>query len=135
MRRKVFEEVHGFDERFRIEFNDIDLCLRLGEHGYWIVWTPHAELTHWESKTRGHYADTPEKRKQYQHEVRRFLERWGDVVAGGDPFYHPLLTTDTEDYRFGPGDGWYQPQARSSTMDARPGSGTKVTSDRARLAV
>ncbi len=63
MRREVFEAVGGrFDaERLAVAFNDIDLCLRVRKAGYRVIWTPHAALTHHESKSRGK-EDTPEKR-------------------------------------------------------------------------
>src|SRR5262249_38364006 len=51
-RRGIFHEVQGFDARFVMEFNDIDLCLKIRDRGYRIVWTPHAELYHYESWTR-----------------------------------------------------------------------------------
>lgn len=98
MRRQVFQEVGGFDERLVMEFNDVDLCLKVREKGYWIVWTPHAELYHWESKTRGGYADTAAKAARFQGELQHFLARWGDVVAAGDPFYNPHLSPDHEDF-------------------------------------
>jgi len=56
--RRAFEEVGGLDERFVLAFNDIDFCLKLRRHDYLIVWTPHAELYHFESLTRGP-EDTP----------------------------------------------------------------------------
>ena len=34
IRKNVFEELGGFDERFVLAFNDVDLCLRLREKGY-----------------------------------------------------------------------------------------------------
>jgi O-antigen biosynthesis protein len=47
LRRVVYLEVGGFDEvNLPVAFNDVDLCLRIGERGYAVVWTPHAELYH-----------------------------------------------------------------------------------------
>jgi len=43
IRRDVFEAVGGFDEEhFAVSFNDVDLCLRIRDRGYSIVYTPHA---------------------------------------------------------------------------------------------
>ena len=54
LRRETFEEVGGFDEtNFPVGLNDVDLCLRLRERGYLIIWTPFAELRHHESYSRG----------------------------------------------------------------------------------
>ena len=52
-RKSVLESVNGFDERFRLEFNDVDLCLRLRMLGYRNVYTPFAELIHYEKASRG----------------------------------------------------------------------------------
>ena len=52
-RRRVFDEVGGFDERFPIDFNDVDYCLRLGRAGYRVVFTPWAQLYHHESASFG----------------------------------------------------------------------------------
>jgi O-antigen biosynthesis protein len=93
VRRAVFEELGGFDERLRVAFNDIDFCLRARERGYLVVLTPHALLYHHESATRG----TLHPRFEYQY-MRR---RWGEVIAAGDPYYNPNLTLDREDFGLG----------------------------------
>ena len=44
-RAKVFWEVDGFEEReLPMAFQDVDLCLKLHEHGYRIIYTPHTKL-------------------------------------------------------------------------------------------
>jgi GT2 family glycosyltransferase len=97
MRKSVFEEVNGFDESFKVAFNDVDLCMRIRKAGYLIVFTPYAELYHYESKSRG-LEDTPEKQKRFQGEVLRFKERWKKELEAGDPYYNPNLTLDREDF-------------------------------------
>jgi GT2 family glycosyltransferase/2-polyprenyl-3-methyl-5-hydroxy-6-metoxy-1,4-benzoquinol methylase len=97
--RRVYEEMNGLDEGFAVAFNDVDLCLRIRKAGYRIVFTPYAELYHHESKTRG-YEDTPEKVRRFEGEIRRFKDRWKDVLASGDPYYNPHLTLDREDFSF-----------------------------------
>jgi O-antigen biosynthesis protein len=96
MRRAVFDEVGGFDEQFAVNFNDIDLCLKVRAKGYQVVWTPHARLFHFECQTRGHQR-TPAKQALYNMERQLFLDRWGEVVARGDPFYSPHLSYARED--------------------------------------
>ena len=60
IRRAVFFEVGGLDEiNLAVVFNDVDLCLRLGDHGCRVVWTPFAELFHLESASRGLDSDDP----------------------------------------------------------------------------
>jgi len=91
-RRSVFEEVGRFDERFPIDFNDVDYCLRLGRAGYRVVFTPWAQLYHHESASFG---------ARRRHDFNAFDEmrrRWGHVIDR-DPYYNPNLTRDFPDYR------------------------------------
>ncbi|VTU21369.1 N-acetylglucosaminyl-diphospho-decaprenol L-rhamnosyltransferase [Variovorax sp. PBS-H4] len=83
-RKSLLEEVNGFDERFRLDFNDIDLCLKLRMLGYRIVYTPHAELVHHEKGSRGE-ASWPAS------ELALFLSRWGRFLED-DPSFHPKLS-------------------------------------------
>jgi GT2 family glycosyltransferase len=98
LRKEVFEEVGGLDERFILAFNDIDLCMRVREKGYLVVWTPYAELYHFESKTRGP-DDTPEKRPRFFREARRFHAKWSGLLVAGDPYYSPHLSLEHADFR------------------------------------
>lgn len=95
--RYVWDEVGGLDESFAVAFNDVDMCMRIRKAGYLIVWTPYAELYHYESKSRG-LEDTPEKKKRFEGEVKRFQERWKNELAAGDPYYNPNLSLDREDF-------------------------------------
>lgn len=95
--RRVFEEVHGLDETFAVAFNDVDFCMRIRKAGYLIVFTPYAELYHYESKSRG-LEDTPEKKKRFEKEVLLFQIRWKKELEAGDPYYNPNFTLDTEDF-------------------------------------
>lgn len=97
IRREVWNEVNGLDEGYAVAFNDVDLCMRIRKAGYLIVWTPYAELYHYESKSRG-MEDTPEKQKRFSEEVRRFQSRWAKELAAGDPYYNPNLTLEREDF-------------------------------------
>ena len=65
--------------------------------GYLIVWTPYAELYHYESKSRGS-ENTPEKKKRFESEVQRFRERWEKQLKEGDPYYNPNLTLERADF-------------------------------------
>lgn len=96
--RKVYEEMNGLDETFSVVFNDVDLCLRIREAGYLIVWTPWAELTHYESKSRGRDEDTPEKKKFFLEETNKFQRKWNKALTQGDPYYNPNLTREKEDF-------------------------------------
>ena len=85
-RMEVMEAVGGMDERLRVDFNDIDLCLRIGRLGKRIVYTPYCELYHYESSSAVRTAQAPD-------EVRLFKERWAGVIAN-DPFYNPGCPRD-----------------------------------------
>lgn len=93
IKKSVFYEVGGFDEKFAVAFNDVDLCLRIRKAGYLIVYNPYAELNHYESKSRG-YEDTPEKMKRFNSEISRFERRWKKILNNGDPYYNPNLTLE-----------------------------------------
>ncbi|MBR2861888.1 MAG: glycosyltransferase family 2 protein [Clostridia bacterium] len=95
--KSVYNQVGGLDVGYQVAFNDVDMCMRIREAGYLIVFTPYAELYHYESKSRGS-EDTPEKVLRFQSEVYRFQERWGKELEAGDPYYNPNLTLAYEDF-------------------------------------
>ncbi len=93
LRKSIFNEVGGFDERFEIGFGDVDLCLRVRELGYENLFTPYAELLHYESATRGRsFSFDP-----HPNDTKRFIERWQEYIKGGDPYYNPNLPLDSYD--------------------------------------
>ncbi|MDK9775105.1 MULTISPECIES: glycosyltransferase [unclassified Vibrio] len=97
VRKEVFEQVGGLNEKdLTVAFNDIDFCLKVQEAGYFNVWTPYAELYHYESKTRG-FEDTPEKQARFAKEVQYMRGRWANVLDA-DPCYNPNLTMAREDF-------------------------------------
>ncbi|HTT05141.1 MAG TPA: glycosyltransferase family 2 protein [Steroidobacteraceae bacterium] len=90
LRRSVFFEVDGFNEELKIAFGDVDLCLRLGDHGYRIVWTPFAELFHLESASRGQDSESPDTLTLAEEEARYFGYYWKSLVEA-DPFHNANL--------------------------------------------
>ncbi|MDM8565875.1 glycosyltransferase [Candidatus Halobeggiatoa sp. HSG11] len=97
LRREVFEAVEGLNEiHLKVAFNDVDLCLKIREHGYRILWTPYAELYHLESASRGS-DNTLKKYLRLRHELNYMQSNWGDVLAN-DPYYNPNLTIEYEDF-------------------------------------
>lgn len=94
----IWKEMHGLDEKFRVAFNDVDFCLRIRKAGYLVVFTPYAELYHYESKSRG-YEDTPEKVYRFSNESKAMKERWHEVLEKGDPYYNPNFSLDSEDFQ------------------------------------
>ena len=90
--KNVWKIVDGFDESFAVGYNDVDLCLRVRAADYLIVWTPYAELYHYESISRG-ADESADKRKRYEGEVERFQKRWMNQLMAGDPYYNRNLTS------------------------------------------
>jgi GT2 family glycosyltransferase len=89
--KQIFAEIGGLDETaLKIAFNDVDLCLKIRRAGYRIIWTPHAELYHHESASRGDDLIGP-KLRRFNREVAEMKRRWGTALVE-DPFYNPNLT-------------------------------------------
>jgi GT2 family glycosyltransferase len=95
VRRAVFDQVGGFDERLRVVFNDVDLCLRIGEAGYRIVYTPYALLYHHEHASRRR---TSTSLLPVEDDLR-FKDRWRERLLEGDPYYNPNLSRWAHDCR------------------------------------
>ncbi len=92
IRRAVFFEVGGLDEiNLHVAFNDIDFCLRVGDHGYRVVWTPFSELFHLESASRGLDDAGTDKRARFVHELQHMRKIWGSLIESADPFHNPNL--------------------------------------------
>jgi GT2 family glycosyltransferase len=81
MRRSVWDELNGFDCRFPVNFNDVDLCLRAAEHGYKVLLEARAMLTHEGCKTR-----TPTVQSE-EHEL--LYKLWWPVMSSPDRFFNP----------------------------------------------
>jgi GT2 family glycosyltransferase len=87
MRRDCFEEIGGFDEQIAVGFGDVDLCLKAGQHGFRILFCPHARLIHHESATRGTSTVDPHPADSAYYRLK-----WKKVLDDGDPFYSPSLS-------------------------------------------
>jgi GT2 family glycosyltransferase len=98
MRQSVFHEVGGIEEAaLAVTWSDADLCLRVRQRGYRVIWTPFARLLHLELATRG-ADDTPERAARAAEERRFMLSRWPQL-AGEDKFYNPNLYLGEGDTR------------------------------------
>lgn len=97
VKASVYREVGGMSTDLRVAFNDIDFCMKVRAAGKLIVYNPRAELYHYESKSRG-LENTQEKIERFNREVAQFLDRWGDQVKSGDPYYNPNLSLDKADF-------------------------------------
>lgn len=97
MRKSLYQELGGLDEQFAVALNDVDLCVRAWKAGRVNVFTPFAELYHYESASRG--ADlSGANAERYEKESARFRERWKELLAQGDPYYNPNFSLDRSDF-------------------------------------
>lgn len=76
VRRELYEALGGMDERLAVAYNDVDLCLQAAEAGFDNVFTPFAELFHYESKTRGR-VDNLWKFTRLMRERVYMRRKWG----------------------------------------------------------
>lgn len=97
VKKKLFEEAGGLDTGFAISLNDVDFCLKLRQMGLLNVFTPFAELYHFESISRG-LDDQGEKAARYNSESERFREKWKEILEKGDPYYNPNFSLDRSDF-------------------------------------
>jgi O-antigen biosynthesis protein len=91
LRKSLFEELGGMDEEnLRVQFNDVDLCLRLREQGYYVIYTPYAKLYHHESVSRGYW--NLDRTENIYMRVR-----WSEVMDK-DPYYNPHFSRGYGDF-------------------------------------
>lgn len=95
IKKSIYEEVDGLDETFKVAFNDVDFCMKVLAKGYHNIFTPYAQLYHYESKSRG-LEDTEEKIKRFNSEIMRFKDKWGLWME--DPYYNVNLSNTVEDF-------------------------------------
>lgn len=88
VRRDLFNAVGGFDEKLAVHFNDVDLCLRLVERGYAVIYTPYAILYHREKASRSPVDPFEES---------YLLAKWSEYIAN-DPYYSPNQNSNAEDF-------------------------------------
>ena len=97
VKRSLYDAVGGLDTGFAVSLNDVDFCLKLRKQGYLNVWTPFAELYHYESISRG-LDDQGEKAERYNKESESFRSKWKEELEKGDPYYNPNFSLDRSDF-------------------------------------
>ncbi len=97
VKKSLYEAAGGLDTGFAVSLNDVDFCLKLRKMGYLNVWTPFAELYHYESISRGLDTDG-EKAERYQKESEMFRSKWKEVLDKGDPYYNVNFSLDRSDF-------------------------------------
>ena len=94
IRRSIYRSIGGLDaDHLKIAYNDIDLCIRLSEAGLHVIWTPFAELFHYESQSRGS-DQTPDKVERFKREQAYLQLKWS-LQLSNDPFYNPNLALNS----------------------------------------
>lgn len=97
IKKHLFLKVGGLDYDFAVSLNDVDLCMKLRQRGYLNVFTPFAELYHYESISRGTDMDGVNA-ERYNEESAMFREKWAAELEAGDPYYNPNFSLDRSDY-------------------------------------
>ena len=101
VKKALFDEARGLSEDLAIALNDVDLCLKLRKMGYLNVFTPFAELFHYESASRGSDVEasaSAENAERYNRESELFRQKWKDVLEAGDPYFNPNFSLDYSNY-------------------------------------
>ena len=101
LKRSLYNEAGGLSEDLAVALNDVDLCLKLRKKGLLNVFTPFAELFHYESASRGSDvtdgADA-DKAARYEKECALFKEKWKAELEAGDPYFNPNFSLDYSNY-------------------------------------
>lgn len=97
VKKSLYDEVGGLEEGFAVSLNDVDFCLKLRRKNLLNVFTPFAELYHYESISRG-LDDEGEKAERYNQESAKFREKWREELEKGDPYYNPNFSLDRSDF-------------------------------------
>jgi O-antigen biosynthesis protein len=96
--RACLNEVGLFDEQaFAVAYNDVDYCLRAGQLGYRVVWTPFASLIHHESASRGS-DELPANASRFAREKAALRQRHR-TDKFEDPAFSPWFNRNHSDGR------------------------------------
>ena len=120
VKKSLYDELGGLSEEFAVALNDVDFCLRIREKGYLIVFTPFAELYHYESVSRGSDLKLSRREKakmqkeaakqggtaelsdanslRYNKEAALFKNKWKEILQKGDPYYNVNFSLDRSDF-------------------------------------
>lgn len=96
VRKQLYIDLLGFDEKLAVAFNDVDFCLKVRTAKNLIVYNPFVEAYHYESKSRGQDTVSEEKQKRFAKEYELFVKRWSKVIGKGDPYYNRNYRLDTD---------------------------------------
>ena len=97
VKREIYEQAGGFEEQLAVAFNDVDFCLKVRRLGKLVVYEPHVQAYHYESKSRG-AEDSPEKTARFQREIEYMRNHWIGILKNGDPYYNPNFSSVYNNY-------------------------------------
>ncbi|WLG24638.1 glycosyltransferase [Pseudomonas sp. FP1154] len=99
VRKQVFDELGYLDEAsFTLGLSDADLCLRAGQHGYLVVWTPYATVMKIDPQSS---VVRPDETTLMEREHEIFSRRWLPQIAR-DPAYNPALSLGASSFSLEP---------------------------------
>lgn len=101
VKKELFDKVNGLSEDLAVALNDVDFCLKLRKLGLVNIFTPFAELFHYESASRGtDVTDEASKANadRYNRECELFKDKWSSELAAGDPYFNPNFSLDYSNY-------------------------------------
>ena len=101
VKRQIFNEVGGFDEKLAVAFNDVDLCYKIYEAGYYNIERNDVVVLHHESLSRGNDSESESKQQRLNAEKDYLYEKHTNLY-GKDPFYNINLTTDMYETDYSP---------------------------------
>ena len=96
-KKEIYEQAGGFEEQLAVAFNDVDFCLKVRRLGKLVVYEPHVQAYHYESKSRG-AEDSPEKTARFQREIEYMRNHWIGILKNGDPYYNPNFSSVYNNY-------------------------------------
>ena len=96
--KQKYDEIGGFEENLPVAYNDVELCFKLAEKGYYNVLRNDVVMIHHESVSRGYDEQSEEKRARQMREMAKLYEMHPKFKNGYDPCYNPNLVKDRGDF-------------------------------------
>ncbi|MEE1314232.1 MAG: glycosyltransferase [Faecalimonas sp.] len=97
IQKEKYKQIAGFDEMLPVAYNDVELCFKLVENGYYNVLRNDVKLYHHESVSRGQDVEA-EKAARLQREREQLYRKHPNFV-NWDPCYNPNLTGENGSFR------------------------------------
>lgn len=131
-RKSLYDRVGGMDETLEVEFNDVDLCLKFVDVGYYNIYLPDVELYHYESATRGHPHQSRESWERHEREIKLFKAKWQTYIDH-DPYFNPNLNIGAHDFSMDFSAGTPNPSRKKAEEEHQVGKTSKSAKQQNRL--